>query len=85
MTKDLAKHAIPIHKSLMEPDLVFGVGSTALLLILSTTILLSVLGSLWFILVGIVVIIIFRQVCKSDPCLTEILLDTLSVRDQYQG
>jgi type IV secretory pathway VirB3-like protein len=85
MTKDLASYAIPIHKSLLEPDLVFGIGSTALLLILSVTILLSVLASLWFVLVGIAVLIIFRQICKSDPFLTEILLDTLSVRDTYQG
>lgn len=83
MKNQILNFSIPLHKSLLQQNLVFGVGTTALLIVLSITILLSTLFSLWFILFGIIALVVLRALCKKDPHFIDIILQSLSIKDKY--
>jgi type IV secretory pathway VirB3-like protein len=80
-----ADYSMPVHKALQEPDVVFGIGLTALLSVISITVILASLISIWCVLLGLIAIIILRMICKEDPYLVDILLDNLMQPDWYRG
>jgi type IV secretory pathway TrbD component len=80
-----ADYAIPVHRSLQEPDVIMGIGFTALLLIVSVTVILASLVSIWCVLLGAAALVIVKILCKDDPFLVDILIDNLSQPDRYEG
>jgi type IV secretory pathway TrbD component len=81
----LSDYSVPVHRSLQEPDAAFGVGTTALLLVFTGTIVLSSLVSIWCILLGAAALIVLRALCREDPFLVDILIENLFQKDRYEG
>ncbi|MBQ9623988.1 MAG: VirB3 family type IV secretion system protein [Treponema sp.] len=69
--------ASPVHRVLLEPNLLFGIGMTSAMLILVLTIVLMNLVSVWTFPLGIVLFIVCRLLCKKDPYMLTILFDRL--------
>jgi type IV secretory pathway VirB3-like protein len=78
-------YSIPVHKALQESDVIFGIGYTALLSIVSATVVLASLVSIWCVLLGLIALIALRIICKDDPYLVDILIDNLLQPDCYRG
>jgi type IV secretory pathway TrbD component len=81
----MTEYTVPVHKALQEPDVVFGIGSTALITIITVTVVLSSTVSIWCVLLGLIALIVTRQLCHSDPYLVDILFDNLLQPDMYKG
>ena len=69
--------ASPVHRVLLEPNLMLGIGMTAAMMILVLTIVLMNLVSVWTFPLGIVLFIVCRLLCKKDPYMLTILFDRL--------
>lgn len=67
----------PIHRVLLEPNQLMGVGVVPAMFILVLTILLMNIVSIWCFPVGIVLFVICRILCKKDPYMLTILFDRL--------
>ena len=57
----------PIHRVLLEPNQMLGIGMIPAMLILVLTIILMNMVSIWCFPVGIVLFIVSRILCKKDP------------------
>ncbi|MBD5448044.1 MAG: type VI secretion protein [Treponema sp.] len=69
--------ATPVHRVLLEPNQMFGIGMTPAMLILVLTIVLMNMVSVWCFPVGIVLFIVARLLCRKDPYMLTILFDRL--------
>ena len=69
--------ATPIHRVLLEPNLLLGVGMAPAMGILVLTIVLMNLVSPWCFPVGIALFIVARLLCKRDPFMLTILFSRL--------
>jgi len=78
-------YSIPVHNSLQEPDVVAGIGTNALVIIVVVTIILANLIAIWCVLLGFIAFIALRIICKDDPYLFDILLETMWQPDFYIG
>lgn len=69
--------ATPIHRVLLEPNQMLGIGVAPAMLILVLTIVLMNLVSPWTFPVGIVLFVVCRMLCKKDPYMLTILFARL--------
>ena len=69
--------ATPIHRVLLEPNQMLGIGMMPAMLILVLDIVLMNMVSVWCFPVGVVMFIVCRVLCKKDPYMLTILFDRL--------
>ena len=83
--EDITDYAIPVHQSLMEKKMLFGIGEKAFYTILIFTVILATMVSIYCIGIGILALLICRRLCKNEPMLLEFLFENLSQQDIYIG
>lgn len=76
---------ISVHRSLLQPDMFMGIGTSPAIILLVVTILCMELVGLWFIFISIGIYFILRILCKSDPYLLEQLLENILEQDMYHA
>lgn len=67
----------PIHRVLLEPNQMLGIGMIPAMLILVLTIILMNMVSIWCFPVGIVLFVVSRILCKKDPYMLTILFERI--------
>lgn len=67
----------PIHRVLLEPNQLLGIGIAPAMFILVFTIIIMNLVTYWCFPVGIILFIVCRILCKKDPYMLTILFDRL--------
>ncbi|MCQ2596551.1 MAG: VirB3 family type IV secretion system protein [Treponema sp.] len=83
--ENIADYSIPVHQSLMEKKVLFGIGEKAFYTILICTIILASLVSIYCIGIGIAALLICRRVCKNEQMLLEFLFENFNQQDKYIG
>ncbi|WP_178842038.1 VirB3 family type IV secretion system protein [uncultured Treponema sp.] len=78
-------YASPIHKSLIQDDVDFGIGVVPAVLIVILTIILMRLVSIWCMFAGVVLFCIAKIATKKDPHLLEILFERLLISAVYRS
>ncbi len=78
-------YATHVHRVLMEPNVIMGIGIMPAMLILVLTIVLMNLVSIWTSIIGIAMFLVARTVCKKDPYMLEILLERLMIPDIWSA
>lgn len=82
---DFSVFAAPVHVALMEKNVMFGVGSTVFCVIMMITVFLMAMIHAACILLGVIALLVCRQVCKKDNLTLEFMLQNLGVPDLYWG
>ena len=78
-------YASPIHKSLIQDDVDFGIGVVPAVLIVILTIILMRLVSIWSMFAGFFLFIIAKLSTKKDPHFLESLFERLLISDVYRS
>lgn len=78
-------YAIPVHQSLLEKKVLFGIGEKAFYTILLITIILASAVSIYCIGIGILAVIICQRICKNDSYLLDFLFENFNQQDIYIG
>ena len=73
----LYDYSTPVHKVLLEPNQLLGIGITPAILILVLTIALMNLVSIWCCVIGIFLYVGAKMICKNDPYALTILFERL--------
>jgi type IV secretory pathway VirB3-like protein len=81
----LQDYALPVHKSLQQPDLMLGIPKPVLALILCLTMILVYLLGFIFALSGLLLYIPCYVLSKEDPAMLIIAMDSLFQLDYLEG
>jgi type IV secretory pathway VirB3-like protein len=81
----LQDFAIPVHKSLQQPDLIMGIPKDILVFLLCFTVILVYLLGLWFALTAAVVYIPCRLLSNEDPQMLSIAVESLLQPENLEG
>lgn len=81
----LQDYAIPVHKSLQQPDLILGIPKAILLLIFALTVLLIYIFNFAFALTAPVLYVPCYFISKDDPHLLVISIESLFELDLLEG
>lgn len=81
----LQDYSIPVHKSLLQPDLLLGVPKVILALILVVTVLLVYLFGMIFALAAIIFYVPCYFLSKEDPQMLTIALESLFEMEYLEG
>lgn len=73
----LYDYSSPVHRVLLEPNQLMKIGVLPAMAILIITIILMNIVSFWCVLVGVVLYIGARLLCKNDPYMLTILFERL--------
>ena len=68
---------MPVHRVLLQPNVVLGIGIAPAMVILVLTIVLMNMVSVWCFPIGIVLFAAAKMLCKDDPYMMTILFDRL--------
>ncbi len=82
---DYEDYSQPVHVSLMEKKLFFGIGEKAFYIIGFITLIICALTTIYAIVIGIVGILACRIICKKDPLTIDFALENLMQKDVYEG
>lgn len=67
----------PIYRVLLEPNLFMGIGLMPFMFILIITIVLMNVVSAWCCIIGVLLLVVAKMLCKNDPQMLNILFDRL--------
>jgi type IV secretory pathway VirB3-like protein len=81
----LQDYALPVHKSLQQPDLILGIPKPVLALILCLTMILVYLLGFVFAATGLLFYVPCYFLSKEDPAMLTIALDNLFQLDYLEG
>ena len=86
MEKDsVINYATPIHKSLLQDDVDFGIGVIPAVLIVIITIILMRLVSIYCMFAGFAIFVIAKFSIRKDPHFLELLFERLLTSDVYRS
>ena len=74
-----------VHRVLMEPNLMMGIGLGPAVAILILTIVLMNIVSIWCAVIGIFLYVGAKMVCKNDPYTLTIIFDRLILPDIWRA
>ena len=74
-----------VHRVLLVPNLLAGIGAVPAILILVITIILMNLISIWCAAAGILLFISGKMICKNDPYALTVIFDRLMVPDIWRA
>ena len=78
-------YSTPVHRVLLEPNLLLGIGIIPAMLILVLTIVLMNVVSIWCVVIGIFLYVGAKIVCKNDPYALTVIFDRLMVPDIWRA
>lgn len=78
-------YSSPIHKSLVQDDVDFGIGVVPAVLIFIITIILMRLVSIWCMFAGFVLFFAAKFSTRKDPHFLETLFERLLISDVYRS
>lgn len=78
-------YSTPVHRVLLEPNLLAGIGVIPAMLILVITIVLMNVISIWCAIVGISLFVAAKMICKNDPYALTVIFDRLMVPDIWRA
>lgn len=78
-------YSTPVHKVLLEPNLLLGIGIAPAMLILVLTIVLMNIVSIWCVIIGVFLFVAAKMVCKNDPYALTVIFDRLMVPDIWRA
>lgn len=78
-------YSTPVHRVLLEPNLLLGIGIIPAMLILVLTIVLMNIVSIWCVIVGVFMYVAAKMVCKNDPYALTVVFDRLMVPDIWRA
>ncbi|UTC44678.1 MULTISPECIES: VirB3 family type IV secretion system protein [unclassified Treponema] len=81
----ISDYAIPVHRSLIQVDMLFGIGTKAAILLLIVTVVMIQITGAWFLIVSAALFFLMRLLAKHDPYLLDILFDSVLQQDIYYG
>lgn len=81
----ISDYAIPVHRSLMQVDMLFGIGTKAAIVLLIVTVVMIQITGAWFLIVSAALFFLMRMLAKNDPYLLDILFDSVLQQDIYYG
>ena len=81
----LYDYSTPVHKVLLEPNQLLGIGITPAILILVLTIVLMNLVSIWCCVIGIFLYVGAKMICKNDPYALTILFEQLMLPNIWRA
>ncbi|AIW88762.1 hypothetical protein JO41_02235 [Treponema sp. OMZ 838] len=81
----ISDYAIPVHRSLIQVDMLFGIGTKAAILLLIVTVVMIQITGAWFLIVSAALFFLMRLLAKNDPYLLDILFDSVLQQDIYYG
>lgn len=82
---DFTDYSLPVHRSLLKPDMLLGIGTNAgIMLLVVTIIFIQVIGFI-FIFISAGIFLLLRLICKEDPYSLDILLNSILEQDIYYG
>lgn len=76
---------LPVHRSLMEKNQLFGIGEKAFFGILMITVILASMISVYCIGLGILAILVCKVICKQEPLLIDFIFENINQPDVYRG
>lgn len=80
-----ASYSLPVHRSLMEKKVLFGIGRKAFMVIMIFTAILASMTNFLAFGVGIVAVFVCRALCKDEPYLIDFVIETLRQQSIYNG
>ncbi len=78
-------YSTPVHRVLLEPNPLAGIGVIPAMLILVITIVLMNVISIWCAIVGIFLFVAAKMICKNDPYALTVIFDRLMVPDIWRA
>lgn len=78
-------YSTPVHRVLLEPNLLAGIGVIPAMLILVITIVLMNVISIWCAIVGIFLFVAAKMIRKNDPYALTVIFDRLMVPDIWRA
>ena len=78
-------YSTPVHRVLLEPNLLAGIGVIPAMLILVITFVLMNVISIWCAIVGIFLFVAAKMICKNDPYALTVIFDRLMVPDIWRA
>jgi type IV secretory pathway VirB3-like protein len=81
----LQDHALPIHKSLHQPDLLLGIPKMIVAVILCATVLFVYLLGPVYAVIGVILYVPCLLLSREDPQLLTIALESLFQMDTLEG
>lgn len=81
----LYDYSTPVHKVLLEPNQLLGIGITPAILILVLTIVLMNLVSIWCCVIGSFLYVAAKMICKNDPYALTILFERLMLPNIWRA
>ncbi|MCQ2087755.1 VirB3 family type IV secretion system protein [Treponema sp.] len=78
-------YSTPVHRVLLEPNLLVGIGVIPAMLILVITIVLMNVISIWCAIVGIFLFVAAKMVCKNDPYALTVIFDRILAPDIWRA
>jgi type IV secretion system protein VirB3 len=67
MENNVFNFSRPVYKAIQEPNQLLGIGLIPAMFILIFTIILINIINLWCAIIGVILFIIARKICKKDP------------------
>jgi len=74
-------YASPVHRVLMEPNVIMGIGVVPIVAIMMLTIIMMTTVSVWSGVIGLVLYIVAKRLCKKDSFALEILFARILIPD----
>ena len=78
-------YSTPVHRVLLEPNLLLGIGIMPAMLILVITIVLMNVVSIWCVIIGVILYVVAKMICKNDPYALTVIFDRLMVPDIWRA
>ena len=73
----LYDYATPVHRVLLQPNVIMGIGVGPAMAILVFTIVLMNVVSIWCFPIGVILFVVAKMLCKKDPYMMTILCGRL--------
>lgn len=70
-------YSTPVQRVLLQPKQMAGIGLMPAMLILVLTIILMAMVTPWCVIMGVVLYVLARRLCKNDPFMLSILFDRI--------
>ncbi len=74
-------YASPVHRVLMEPNVIMGIGIVPVVAIMMLTIIMMTTLSVWTGVIGLALYLVAKRLCKKDSFALEILFARIVVPD----
>ncbi len=79
------EYSTPVHRVLLEPNLLAGIGIMPAMMILVITIVLMNIVSIWCFIAGVFLFVAAKMVCKNDPYALTVVFERIYAPDIWRA